>query len=125
MEEFGGNTYSGMPYQAVVEKLSSQTVPLLERRCLSTNPDSEIIEESFNLLNYEYWIFGDRRFLISRKRTDNLGDLGTKWRSSMIRASFDWANNPTSIMIAQAAQEYNDKQLAKEMSYEALQARFN
>ena len=30
MEEFGGNTYSGMPYQAVVEKLSSQMVSLLE-----------------------------------------------------------------------------------------------
>ena len=43
----------------------------------------------------------------------------------MIRASFDWANDPASIMIAEAAQEYNDKQLAKEVSYEALQARFN
>ena len=77
------------------------------------------------MLNYKYWIFGDRRFLISRKRTNNLRDLVTKWCLSMIRASFDWANDPTSIMIAQAAQEYNDKELAKEISYEALQARFN
>ena len=47
---------------------------------------------SVNLLNYEYWIIGDRRFLVSRKCTKNMGDLITQWRSSMVKAFLNYDN---------------------------------
>jgi hypothetical protein len=108
VEEFAGNTFSGRVYQDVVGELSDVTAPLLERSCLCTDPDGGMREELFNLLNYEYWIFGDRRFLISRKKTKNLGDMVTRWRKSMVRASFDWSKDPASIMIAQNVQDLLD-----------------
>ena len=52
---------------------------------------------------------GDRRFLLSRKRNTNLGDLVTRWRRSLVHASFNWSNDPVSIMFAQAAQALEEQ----------------
>ena len=35
-----------------------------------------------------------------------MGDLATKWWSSLVNPCIDWANDPTSIMIAQAAKDH-------------------
>ena len=35
-----------------------------------------------------------------------MGDLTTKWRTSLVNACTDWAQDPTSIMIAQAAMDH-------------------
>ena len=109
VEEFAGSSFVGRPFEELRKEFSVQTAPLLERRCLSIGAEGKMIEESFNLLNYEYWIIGDRRFLLSRKRNTNLGDLVARWRRSLVHASFDWSNDPVSIMFAQAAQALEEQ----------------
>ena len=66
--------------------------------------------KDLSVINYAYWIIGDRKFLLSRKHTRNIRDLTTKWRSSLVNASIDWANDPASIVLAQVAKDY-DKDL--------------
>ena len=104
MEEFAGSSFVGHPFKELREEFSVQMVPLLEWRCLSIGAEGKMIEESFNLLNYEDWIIGDRRFLLYRKYTSNLGDLVTRWRWCPVHVSFDWNNDPVSIMFAEVAQ---------------------
>lgn len=72
----------------------------------STNEEGNPTKISINLLNYKYWILGDRRFLISCKDSKNVGDLITQWQLSMVRVFLNYDENPTSLMIAQATQEY-------------------
>ncbi|KAF8427111.1 hypothetical protein L210DRAFT_786956, partial [Boletus edulis BED1] len=66
-------------FQQVKEGLTTDTAPLLERTILYRDDEGEMRADKFNLLNYKYWIIGDRRFLLSRKRTSNVGDLVTQW----------------------------------------------
>ncbi|KAH0825677.1 hypothetical protein J3R83DRAFT_10914 [Lanmaoa asiatica] len=108
VEEFAGNLFSDRLFEDIAADCTDVTVPLLEHHFY--NPDQEGKKTGFNLLNYEYWILGDRRFLLSRKRTSNVGDLVTRWRSSMVRASFDWSDNPADIMIASAAQIWAERE---------------
>ena len=52
---------------------------------------------------------GDRRWLLSRKRTDNVGDLVTQWRKAVIRQSLNWDTQPAQVMYAMAMQERMDR----------------
>ena len=109
VEEFaGGSLGNRSTPEMIIKGLSVQTAPLMERFVPSRDEEGNDVMIPVNLLNYEYWIIGDRRFLISRKRTKNVGDLITQWRSSMVKAFLDYDNNPASLIIAQAAQEYAD-----------------
>ena len=35
-----------------------------------------------------------------------MGDLVTRWRRSLVKASFDWSKDPASIIMLQAAQDH-------------------
>lgn len=62
VEEFAGNLYHGLRYEEAVASFTDVTAPLLKRTLM--DPDSGE-ETSYNMLNYMYWILGDRRFLLS------------------------------------------------------------
>ena len=105
VEEFAGETLGGMSLDNIIGALSDRMVPLL--KCLMTvqAPDGQLTTSEMNLLNYEFWIIGDRQFLLSRKQTANVGDLVTRWQRSLVRASFHWSDDPVSIIMIQAAQD--------------------
>ncbi|KAF8547927.1 hypothetical protein OG21DRAFT_1526821 [Imleria badia] len=58
------------------------------------------------MLNYEYWIIGDRRWLLSRKRTANVSDVVTRWRNALIRSHPDYENDPAAEIVKEAMQHY-------------------
>ena len=103
VEEFAGGMLGGMSADDIIRALSARTAPLLKRLMTVQAPDGTQSISEMNLLNYEFWIIGDRRFLLSHKRTPNVGDLVTRWRRSQVRASFDWSNDPVSVIMLQAA----------------------
>ena len=103
MEEFAGGTLGGMSADNIIGALSDRTAPLLKRLMTVQAQDGTQSISEINLLNYEFWIIGDRQFLFSCKRTANVGDLVTRWWRSQVRASFDWSNDPVSIIMLQAA----------------------
>ena len=116
MEEFAGESLGNQSTpETVIKGLSVQTAPLMERFMDSTDEEGNPIKISVNLLNYEYWIIGDRRFLVSRKCSKNVGDLITQWCSSMVRAFLKYDENPASVMIAQAAQEYAEYEYSEQL----------
>ena len=105
VEEFAGRTLGGASADVIIEALSDRTAPLLKRLVTVQALDGELSTSEMNLLNYEYWILGNRRFLLSRKRTANVGDLVTRWRRSQVRASFDWSDDPVSVIMLQAERD--------------------
>ena len=105
VEEFAGRTLGGASADVIIEALSDRTAPLLKRLVTVQALDGELSTSEMNLLNYEYWILGNRQFLLSRKRTANVGDLVTRWRRSQVRASFDWSDDPVSVIMLQAERD--------------------
>ncbi|KAH0826431.1 hypothetical protein J3R83DRAFT_5410, partial [Lanmaoa asiatica] len=74
---FARNLFADHLFEDIAADCTDVTAPLLERHFY--DPDQEGKKTGFNLLNYEYWILGDRRFLLLHKQTSNMGDLVTRW----------------------------------------------
>ena len=84
LEEFSGNSWTDLD-ESLAVPLDPGKAPLLAREW-RIREGRGITSGRFNLINYENWIIGDRRWLLSRKRTDNVGDLATQWRRSRLQA---------------------------------------
>ena len=83
LEEFSGNSWTDLD-ESLAVPLDPGKAPLLAREW-RIREGRGITSGRFNLINYENWIIGDRRWLLSRKRTDNVGDLATQWRRSRLQ----------------------------------------
>ena len=107
LAEFSGISFQNLSFRYVWASLTPETQPFISRKVLVTNGRVREFKD-LSVINYAYWIIGDRKFLLSRKRTRNIGDLATKWRTSLVNASINWANDPASIVLAQAAKDYDE-----------------
>ena len=88
LTEFSGISFQNLSFRDVWASLTPETQLFISHKVLVTNGRVREFKD-LSVINYAYWIIGDRKFLLSRKQTRNIGDLATKWRSSLVNASID------------------------------------